>query len=179
MTPGLPIPIIVSITLDFCLLQDYGSAESDLDAAIAADPAQWSAWFCRAQVRTRDVEMKQASQELDLKQNRSEQQNVMADPGYQSAIRDLTRVVEMEPSFACAWYNRGTLYAVTNDFHAALTDFDRAIELDADMAEAWYNRGLILVLLNRMDEAFRDLSKAGELGIYSAYNIIKRFSKSE
>jgi hypothetical protein len=30
-----------------------------------------------------------------------------------------------------------------------------------------------------MDEAFRDLSKAGELGIYSAYNIIKRFSGSE
>ena len=171
--------LLIVRALDFCLLQDYRSAESDLDAAIAADPAQWSAWFCRAQVRTRDVEMKQASQELDLKQNRSEQQNVMADPGYQSAIRDLTRVVEMEPSFACAWYNRGTLYAVTNDFHAALTDFDRAIELDADMAEAWYNRGLILVLLNRMDEAFRDLSKAGELGIYSAYNIIKRFSKSE
>ncbi|MBO4561847.1 MAG: tetratricopeptide repeat protein [Bacteroidaceae bacterium] len=171
--------LLMARALDFCLLQDYTSAESDLDAAIAADPALWGAWFCRAQVRIRDVEMKQANQELDLKQALAETKSAISDPGYQSAIRDLTRVLELEPSFAGAWYNRGTLYAITNDFHAALTDFDRAIELDADMAEAWYNRGLILVLLNRMDEAFSDLSKAGELGIYSAYNIIKRFSKSE
>ena len=123
--------------------------------------------------------MKRASKELDIKQGRSENQSVAADPGYMSAIRDLTRVVEMQPKLACAWYNRGTLYALTNDFYAALNDFDHAIELDSDIAEAWYNRGLILVLLNRMDEAFMDLSKAGELGIYSAYNIIKRFSKSE
>jgi hypothetical protein len=58
-------------------------------------------------------------------------------------------------------------------------DFDKAVELDETLAEAWYNRGLVLVLLNRMDDAFRDLSRAGELGIYSAYNIIKRFSKGD
>jgi tetratricopeptide (TPR) repeat protein len=68
---------------------------------------------------------------------------------------------------------------MTNDLHAALVDFDKAIAIDESLAEAWYNRGLVLVLLNRMDDAFRDLSRAGELGIYTAYNIIKRFSKSE
>ena len=171
--------LLMARALDFCLLQDYNSAQTDLDAAISSDSDLWAAWFCRAQVKIRDVEMKRASKELDIKQGRSENQSVAADPGYMSAIRDLTRVVEMQPKLACAWYNRGTLYALTNDFYAALNDFDHAIELDSDIAEAWYNRGLILVLLNRMDEAFMDLSKAGELGIYSAYNIIKRFSKSE
>ena len=68
---------------------------------------------------------------------------------------------------------------MANDMPAALVDLDKAIQLDETLAEAWYNRGLVLVLMNRMDEAFRDLSRAGELGIYSAYNIIKRFSKSE
>ena len=171
--------MLVARALDFCLLQDYSSAQSDLDAAVSSDPDSWAAWFCRAQVRTRDVEMKRANQELNLKQGREDTQPAVADPGYLSAIRDLTRVVELEPSFVSGWYNRGTLYAMTNDFYAALSDFDHAIELDPDMAEAWYNRGLILVLLNRMDEAFMDLSKAGELGIYSAYNIIKRFSKGD
>ena len=94
-------------------------------------------------------------------------------------IRDLSNAIELEPSFAFAYYNRGTFYAMTNDMHSALVDFDKAIELDENLAEAWYNRGLVLIILNRMDEAFRDLSRAGELGIYSAYNIIKRFSKSE
>ena len=71
------------------------------------------------------------------------------------------------------------VYVTTNDLHAALVDFDKTLELDESLAEAWYNRGLVLVLLNRMDEAFSDLSRAGELGIYSAYNIIKRFSKGD
>ena len=137
--------------------------------AVKADPDNWAVWFCRAQIRARSVEAKRAEQEDD---NRS-------DAGYQAVIRDLTQAINLEPSFAFAYYNRGTFYAMTNDVHAALVDFDKAIELDANLAEAWYNRGLVMVLLNRMDEAFRDLSRAGELGIYSAYNIIKRFSKSE
>lgn len=157
--------ILLARAIDFALLQDFANAESDLDAAVIADPDNWSVWFCRAQIRARSIQVKRAEQEMDI--------------SYQFVIRDLTQAIELEPSFAYAYYNRGTFYAMSNDMHAALVDFDKAIELDETLAEAWYNRGLVLVLLNRMDEAFRDLSRAGELGIYSAYNIIKRFSKSE
>ena len=171
--------VLLARAIDFALLQDFTNAESDLDLAVSVDPDNWAVWFCRAQIRARSIQVKRAEQDMDLQQSNNGVRETMADPGYQFVIRDLTRAIELEPSFAFAYYNRGTFYAMSNDMHAALMDFDKAIELDETLAEAWYNRGLVLVMLNRMDDAFRDLSRAGELGIYSAYNIIKRFSKSE
>ena len=166
--PGHADCLLLARAIDFALLQDFTNAESDLDNAISINPDNWALWFCRAQVRTRSIQVKRAEQEQNI-----------ADPGYQFVVRDLTRAIDLEPSFAFAYYNRGTIYAMTNDLHAALMDLDKAIELDETLAEAWYNRGLVLVMLNRMDDAFHDLSRAGELGIYSAYNIIKRFSKGD
>ena len=159
--------LLLARAIDFALLQDFTNAESDLELAVSVDPDNWAVWFFRAQIRARSVEIRRAEHETDR------------DYGYQTVLSDLTRAIDLEPSFAYAYYNRGTIYAMVNDMPAALVDLDKAIELDETLAEAWYNRGLVLVMLNRMDEAFRDLSRAGELGIYSAYNIIKRFSKSE
>lgn len=156
---------LLARALDFCMLQDYSSALTDLDNTLALDPENWASWFCRAQVRARSIEAGNTD-------NRS-------NAGYQAVVRDLTRVTEIEPDFAYAYYNRGTFYARSNDMHAALMDFNTAIELDSMLAEAWYNRGLVFIQLNRMEEAFNDLSKAGELGLYQAYNLIKRFSNSE
>lgn len=170
--------LLLARAIDFALLQDFTNAEHDLDNAVSLNPDNWALWFCRSQVRARSIQIRRAEQEMDMQGSQAIRENI-SDPGYQFVIRDLTRAIELEPSFAFAFYNRGTFYAMTNDLHAALVDLDKAIELDETLAEAWYNRGLVLVLLNRMDEAFSDLSRAGELGIYSAYNIIKRFSKSE
>ena len=171
--------LLLARAIDFSLLQDFKSAEQDIDNSMMLNSDNWAVWFLRAQIRARSIEMRRADQEMDTQHGHTDMLESVADPGYQSVIRDLNMVIEMEPSFAFAWYNRGTFYARLNDLHAALVDLDKAIELDPTLAEAWYNRGLVLVLLNRMDDAFRDLSRAGELGIYSSYNIIKRFSKSD
>lgn len=168
--------VLLARAVDFSLLQDFTNAESDLEAAIASNPDSWAAFFCRAQVRMRQVQVLKADMETDAKQMRDALRSGVTEPGYQNVVRDLARVIELEPDFAFAYYNRGTVYAISNDLHAALVDLDKAIELDENIAEAWYNRGLVNVMLNRMDDAFRDLSRAGELGIYSAYNIIKRFT---
>jgi Lipoprotein NlpI, contains TPR repeats len=171
--------VLMSRAMDFALLQDYTNAEQDLDNAISVNSSNWALWFLRSQVRERNAQMLRADGDLTLQQGRGGGIRINADAGYQYVIRDLTQAIELEPSFAYAYYNRGTFYALTNDLHAALLDFDKALELDENLAEAWYNRGLVLILLNRTDDATRDLSKAGELGIYSAYNIIKRFSKAD
>ena len=170
---------LLARAMDYCLLQDYTNAESDLENALSINPDNWAIWFCRAQVRARQIQAIKAEQEQEFQQGQSGMRENTANAGYQFVLGDLSQVIDMEPSFAYAYYNRGTYYAMTNDLHAALVDFDKAIELDETLAEAWYNRGLVLVMLNRMDEAFRDLSHAGEQGIYSAYNIIKRFSKGD
>ena len=174
-----PDNILLSRAIDFALLQDFNSAESDIDNALAYNQNNWAVWFLRAQVRARSIQLKKAEQEMDLQQSHSDFRENTYDASYLTVIKDLSKVIDLEPSFAFGHYNRGTFYAMTNDLHAALVDLDKAIELDETLAEAWYNRGLVLVLLNRMDDAFRDLSRAGELGIYSAYNIIKRFSKAD
>lgn len=170
---------LLARALDFCLLQDYPNAVSDLDNALSLNPDNWAVLFCRSQVNARQIEVRNAEQETETHQGSYLLPERTANPGYQDVVHDLTRVIELEPSFTYAYYNRGVYYARTSDLHAALVDFDKAIELDGTLAEAWYNRGLVLILLNRMEDAFSDLSRAGELGIYSSYNIIKRFSKSE
>jgi tetratricopeptide (TPR) repeat protein len=65
------------------------------------------------------------------------------------------------------------------DYRAALVDYNKAIELDPRFADAYYNRGLTNIFLGNNRQGIQDLSKAGELGIFSAYNIIKRFTTIE
>ena len=51
------------------------------------------------------------------------------------------------------------------------------LRLDKDIAEAYFNRGLLYIYTGQKALANADLSKAGELGIVSAYNVIKRYCK--
>ena len=44
------------------------------------------------------------------------------------------------------------------------------------MGEAFYNRGYIYLRLGNRPAGIADLSKSGELGIVSAYNLIKRMT---
>lgn len=164
---------LVARALDFYLLQDFQSAMDDIEEACDAARDSWLVWLAGAQVRARMIEAENDA--VASGDGRSRTVSV----GYSQVIADLGRVIELEPEFAYAWYNRGTFYARDGDLHAALVDFDKAVSLEPEMAQAWYNRGIVLVLMDRIDDAISDLGKAGELGIVSAYNIIKRFSKSE
>ena len=56
-----------------------------------------------------------------------------------------------------------------------MADFSASIAADARLGEAYYNRGICLIRLERIGEAVADLSKAGELGLYAAYSIIKKY----
>ena len=91
--------------------------------------------------------------------------------------RDLDKVIELAPDFVYAYYNRGNVLSSLKDYRAAIEDYDRAIELDANFADAYYNRGLTHIFLGNNRQGIQDLSKAGELGLYSAYNVIKRFTE--
>jgi tetratricopeptide (TPR) repeat protein len=72
------------------------------------------------------------------------------------------------------YYNRANVYVQRNDLPHAIDDYSHAIILDQHLAEAYYNRGLTFMSLQRNSEAVSDLSKAGELGLYTAYSIIKK-----
>ncbi len=146
-------------------VQNYGDAISDLTAYIQADSATAVAYWQRAvcQARMNDFN---ASQGVDVRLKTA------------NAMADLDAAIGLEPSSAFLHYNRGNLHAQNMDYALAVEDYDRAIELDPMLAEAYYNRGLTHVNLNDMESGIKDLSKAGELGLYGAYSVIKKYGAS-
>ncbi|MCR5361668.1 MAG: tetratricopeptide repeat protein [Bacteroidales bacterium] len=90
------------------------------------------------------------------------------------AVRDLEKVIELDPQFVYAYYNKAFIAAKLNDLDAAYDDFSRAIQLYPNFAEAYYNRGLILLRQGKTKAGIADLSKAGELGLAQAYSVLKR-----
>ena len=61
------------------------------------------------------------------------------------------------------------------DYKAAIADYTTAISLNDRMAAAYYNRGLAKIYTGNTEGGVADLSKAGELGLFQAYSVIKRF----
>ena len=89
----------------------------------------------------------------------------------------MDKVIELVPDFVYAYYNRANVSVAMNDYRSALADYDKAIEIDSNLADAYYNRGLTHIYLGNNKLGIQDLSKAGELGLYEAYNVIKRFTE--
>lgn len=96
---------------------------------------------------------------------------------YQFILADLNKVIDLAPDFAYSYYNRGNILTWLKDYRAAIVSYNEAIALEPNLAEAYYNRGLTYIFLGENARGVADLSKAGELGLYSAYNLIKRFAE--
>ena len=162
---------------DFYLVQDFDNALSDLDAAIECDSTFFPAYFMRALIHYKQLEYRkrdtEAEYEMKVDDNSQQQVRVL---DYAAIRRDLDEVIRLAPDFTYAYYNRGNILAVMKDYHAALVDYNKAIELDSRFSDAYYNRGLTNVFLGNNRQGIQDLSKAGELGIFSAYSVIKRFT---
>jgi len=88
----------------------------------------------------------------------------------EEAIRVFTESIQLDPSNASAYLNRGMVYERINHIQQAIADFSKAIELAPDYAKAYYVRGTLLWYLDD-DTSIRDLSKAAELG----YGLAKDF----
>ncbi len=77
------------------------------------------------------------------------------------AIRCYTEAIRLQPDFAEAYYNRGTIYGkVKGNLDAAIDDFSKAIKLESDFAEAFDNRGIALSLKGDFDGGIADHTEA-------------------
>ncbi len=164
--------------MDFYLTQDFPSAVEDFTQAILADGSFFPAYFNRALVRYKQLEYRKnearISREAGAAMTSSDEVKAV---DYELVKSDLNKVIELVPDFAFAYYNRGNIYSQLSDYRAAIADYDKALSLNPNFAEAYYNRGLTLIFLGNNKQGITDLSKAGELGLFSAYNIIKRFTE--
>ncbi|WP_185957437.1 tetratricopeptide repeat protein [Saccharicrinis carchari] len=148
------------------------------------------AYFNRAYVRYKMVEMMQTFDEEELPssliskpltsslnkdQKNKEDEIIKKRLDYELIERDLQKVLELDPDYEFAYYNLGIVQCIRKDYEGAITNFDKAIELNPFFAEAYFNRGLTRIYLKQDELGTLDLSKAGELGMYKAYNVIKRY----
>lgn len=188
--------------LDFMILQDLAEAQADLTRVIDLDSRFAMAYFDRAVVRYKQMELdsynsgtSESTTGLSLNLQ-SGKKTVSGIPGAQYAttkiqetnpdtkkmyeldliIKDYDSVLKMNPDFIYAYFNRGNMRCVQKDFRTAILDYNEAIKREPDFAEAYFNRGLSRLYLGDTQRGIEDLSKAGELGIVDAYNIIKRMS---
>lgn len=61
------------------------------------------------------------------------------------------------------YLNRGSVYALMENYERAITDFDKAIDLQPTFALAYYDRGATYHFLGDYDKATADLEKVMEL----------------
>jgi tetratricopeptide (TPR) repeat protein len=95
---------------------------------------------------------------------------------YEQIIQDYDKVIQLNPDFVYAYYNRANIRCYQRDFRQAVLDYNEAINRNPEFAEAYFNRGLTRLFLGDTQRGTADLSKAGELGIVEAYGIIKKMS---
>jgi tetratricopeptide (TPR) repeat protein len=158
----------------FASLQNFESAIDDFSTYLQEDsicvPALWMRAVCQARI----------NQFMSATGNNSDNSASLgsnAELKNANVLADLNHALALDPQNAYIYYNRATLYAQRQDYGRAIEDYTRAITIDANMAEAYFNRGLCAVYRKQLEAGLSDLSKAGELGLYSAYSIIKKYRK--
>ena len=143
-------------------LQNFESAIDDLSTYLQVDSTSVLALWQRAVCQSKQNQF-QASEGTNI------------DMKTANVLSDLSHALRLDPQNAYLYYNRATLYAYRKDYQHAISDYTRALELDPRLAEAWYNRGLCHIFADNKAAGVSDLSKAGEMGLYTAYNLIKRY----
>ena len=169
-------------------LQNFESAIDDLTTYLSMDSlsvlALWQRAVCQSKLN--DFHASQTSvpaQETSVSSTNNIDLKVSGTGTLAEALQtnnvltDLSKAISLSPHNAYLLYNKGNVYVSRKDYAAAIDDYSRAIALDSRLAEAYYNRGLAYIDSGKTEEGIRDLSKAGELGLYTAYSLIKRFAK--
>ena len=95
---------------------------------------------------------------------------------FEQIIQDYNKIIQINPDFVLAYYNRANINCFQQDFRQALINYTEAIDRNPDFAEAYYNRGLTRLYSGDIKGGIADLSKAGELGIAEAYSIMKKMA---
>ena len=155
-------PLLLLRAVAYSAIRNFDNAIDNLSTLQQLDSASVLAYWQRAVCQAKLNEFN-ASQGTNIELKSA------------NALSDLCEAIKHAPHNPYLYYNRGCLYAQRKDYQRALDDFSRAIQLDANLPEAYYNRGIVYLHAEKKAEGVADLSKAGELGLYDAYSIIKKY----
>ena len=163
--------LFLARALDYYQVRDFESALVDLKQCLEIDSLNPLAYFIRVQVREMQLEaLRRNGDEKALKP-------VDVNLGYRSLLSDLDEVIRLDSNFVYAFYNQGNIYIKLGEYDKAVQAYSKALALDPGFPSAYFNRGVAYLLSEKTQKGLADLSTAGELGLYTAYNLIKRYSK--
>ena len=162
-------------SIDEYLVQDFEKALADADRAIELDSSYLLAYYMRVQIRMKNQEVRMAEKSEVPSAGEVKWTFDASRSEYQAALDDCDRILAREPDFAGCYYNKGNIYMQLKLWPEAIKAYTQAIKLHADYAEAYYNRGVAYILSGDYASGIPDLSRAGEMGLYKAYNLIKRY----
>jgi tetratricopeptide (TPR) repeat protein len=168
---GSSAPISVGTFLDrgigFASWGEYDLAIADFTQAIALDPDMQSAWMLRGRAWYASV-----SHITDVDKNFSSV-GTMSTAGagvseekktvYDRAIADFTQAIQLDPTYAAVYSNRGIAYAEKGDYDRAIADYNQAIQFDPTYAAAYSNRGIVYAEKGDYDRAIADYNQAIQL----------------
>lgn len=155
-------PLLLLRAVAYGSIQNFDNAIDDLSICLQIDSTSSLAYWQRAVCQAKINEF-----------NASEGTNI--DLKSANVLGDLSDAIVLAPHNSYLYYNRGNLYALRGDYQRAVADYSQALTLNQDLAEAYYNRGLAKIFAKHVAEGIEDLSKAGELGLYQAYSVIKKY----
>ena len=158
--------LLMKRALDYYHIRDFENAVSDMNALIQENGADALALVLRAQCRFAQLEVSRTTANAsDLRL------------GYLMVVQDYNKASDLMPDVPFLHYNIGCVQVLLADYLAAQKSFTRALELDSHFPSAYYGRGVAYILGGQTEQGLSDLSQAGEYGLYTAYNLIKKYSK--
>lgn len=120
-----------------------------------------------------DAMLGQVSAEFYVIRQQAEMQCRM----YQQAINDINKAVELEPSNAKYWTEKGGVHIRLSQTDEAIAALEKAISLDAKNADAYRMLGYCQVKGKDKKKGLENLNKAKELGDTVAEDLIKKYGK--
>lgn len=75
---------------------------------------------------------------------------------YAQSISDLTEAIDIAPTRASLYSNRGFVYYQVGEFEKAIFDYSTAIDLEPDAADSYRSRGTVYVAMGNVDKAIAD-----------------------
>jgi len=82
---------------------------------------------------------------------------------YDEASSNFTKAIEQDPRYCEAYYNRGVVRFMRQDFIGAQSDLDKAIELEPKNPMAYISRGMCYIASMNYMQGLSDLNKAVEV----------------
>ena len=168
------VQMLLLRAIAYTAIQNFESAIDDLSTYLQIDstsvPALWQRAFCQSKIN-----QFLSATNGDGGQTLAEGSSI--DLKTANVLADLNHALQLAPQNAFLLYDRANVYALRKEYKRAIDDYSEAIAIDTHLAEAYFNRGLCYVYDKQESSGILDLSKAGELGLYQAYSIIKKYRK--